>query len=138
MVFCIIFHGPVDAVYGMITFVVSYHIFLFIRVVNNRNQDDGRRIKSIDFHPTQSSWVLLAMYNGKVALWKMDQERKRPQTYIFVSQQPVRIAKFLSEDLIVAASDDAQTRILSLQGRLLQAGEHTVIIFGQSSYGLHF
>eukprot|EP00977_Amphora_coffeiformis_P021725 scaffold9782_cov150-Amphora_coffeaeformis.AAC.4 len=115
--------GPVGAVYGMIVFVISYHIFLWIRINNhqNRENDDGHRVKSVDFHPTKHSWLLLAMYNGKIALWKTEEETEQPRTFLFVSKYPVRVAKFLSEDSIVTASDDAQVRILSLQGRLTQA-----------------
>jgi coatomer subunit beta' len=73
------------------------------------------RVKAVDFHPVES-WILCALYNGKVQLYNY--ETQVLQRTFDITNVPVRAARFVArKNWIVTGSDDFQLVIPKFASR---------------------
>jgi len=77
--------------------------------------DQPTRVKSVAFHPTESSWMILALYSGHVVICKAYKSVR----YAVSPGCVLRACLFGKHSTFLAASDDGRIRVLDHDGRLL-------------------
>ncbi len=87
-------------------FIPPQPLRLDVKKTSQRHSD---RVKSVNFHPTES-WILSALYSGNVVIWDYKQDKSLKS--FEVCTVPVRCAKFIPrKQLVIAGSDDMYLRV---------------------------